>query len=57
MLPVDKYDLYQNYIIDNPYPHPKTVVEDVKSPVTKTDKYIIKRKLLLKLYGIRIREV
>lgn len=35
----------------------KTVVEDVKSPATKTDKYIIKRKLLLKLYGIRIREV
>lgn len=35
----------------------RTVVEDVKSPVTKTDKYIIKRKLLLKLYGIRIREV
>ena len=30
MIPVDKYDLYQDYIVDNPYPHPKTVNEDVK---------------------------
>lgn len=33
----------------------KTVVEDVKG--MKTDVYIIKRKLLLFRYGIRIREV
>ena len=30
MLPVDKYDLYQNYIVDNPYAHPKRINEDVR---------------------------
>lgn len=30
MLPVDKYDLYQDYIVDNPYPHPKQINEDVR---------------------------
>ena len=29
MLPVDKYDLYQDYIVDNPYAHPKRINEDV----------------------------
>lgn len=33
----------------------KTVVEDVKG--CRTEAYIIKRKLMLKKYGIRIREV
>ena len=33
------------------------VVEDVKSPATKTKEYILKRKLLLWQYGIQIREV
>ena len=33
------------------------VVEDVKSPATKTKEYIIKRKLMLWQYGIQIREV
>lgn len=33
------------------------VVEDVKSPATKTKEYVIKRKLLLWQFGIRIREV
>ena len=33
------------------------IVEDVKSPATRTPAYIIKRKLMLKGYGIRIREV
>lgn len=28
VVPVDKYDLYQNHIVDNPYP-PKTVNEDI----------------------------
>ena len=32
------------------------VVEDVKSPITITPVYIVKRKLLLQKYGIRIRE-
>ena len=30
MMPVDKYDLYQDYIVDNPYPHPKRVNEDLR---------------------------
>ena len=34
----------------------KTVVEDTKSDPTKTKDYIIKRKLLLYFYGIRIKE-
>ena len=33
------------------------VVEDVKSPATRTDAYKIKRKLMRYLLGIRIREV
>ena len=33
------------------------VVEDVKSIATRTPEYRIKKKLLLKEYGIRIREV
>lgn len=35
----------------------ETVVEDVKSKVTRTSTYIIKRKLMLQRYGIRIKEV
>lgn len=35
----------------------KTVVEDAKSPATRTDVYKIKRKLMLSIYGIRIKEV
>ena len=35
----------------------KLVVEDVKSKATKTQVYIIKRKLMLKVHGIRIKEV
>ena len=35
----------------------RVVVEDTKSDATKTKDYIIKRKLLLWRYGIRIREV
>lgn len=33
------------------------VVEDVKSSATRTKEYIIKRKLMLQVHGIRIREV
>ena len=33
------------------------VVEDVKSPITKTPEYRIKKKLMLKEYGIRIKEI
>ena len=35
----------------------ETVVEDTKSEATRTPEYIIKRKLMLHKYGIRIREV
>ena len=47
-----------NYIADFVYTDNKTgqtVVEDTKG--FKTKEYIIKRKLMLKEYGIRIREV
>lgn len=33
------------------------VVEDAKSPVSRTQQYVIKRKLMLERYGLRIREV
>ena len=33
------------------------VVEDAKSPATRTKDYIIKRKLMLHVHGIRVREV
>lgn len=35
----------------------ETVVEDMKSPVTRTPEYVIKRKLMLHVHGITIREV
>ena len=35
----------------------KLVVEDVKSPATKTPAYVIKRKLMLHTRGIRIVEI
>ena len=30
MVPVDKYDLYQDYIVNNPYDHPKRINEEVR---------------------------
>lgn len=39
------------------YENGKLVVEDVKSPATRTDVYKIKRKLMLHKLGIRIREI
>lgn len=33
------------------------VCEDVKSPYTRTPQYVIKRKLLLYVHGIKIKEV
>jgi hypothetical protein len=35
----------------------ETFVIDVKSPATRTDSYIIKRKLMLQKYGIQIKEL
>lgn len=48
------------YIADFVYRDRKTgqkVVEDVKSPATRTEAYRIKRKLMLYVHGIRIREI
>ena len=33
------------------------VVEDIKTPATRTPQYVIKRKLMLSIYGIRVKEV
>ncbi len=33
------------------------VVEDMKSPATRTPEYVIKRKLMLSVHGITVREV
>lgn len=49
-----------DYIADFVYHDAETgelIVEDTKSPVTKTKEYIIKRKLMLLIHGIKIREV
>ncbi len=49
-----------SYIADFVYcdPYGKTVVEDVKGGnATKTREYVIKRKLMLERYGVRIQEV
>lgn len=46
------------YIADFVYiENGKTVVEDTKSEATKTKDYIIKRKLMLYIHGIRIKEI
>ena len=47
MLPVDKYDLYQDYIVDNPYAYPKRINEDVREllgdiPEVMLSKYYLK---------------
>lgn len=47
-----------SYIADFVYEeNGKMVVEDAKSPATRTDVYIVKRKLMLLQYGVRIKEV
>lgn len=47
-----------NYIADFTYTeNGKLIVEDVKSPATRTPEYIIKRKLMLYIHGIEIKEV
>lgn len=46
------------YIADFVYmENGQRVVEDVKSPATRTPQYILKRKLMLWVHGIRVREV
>ena len=47
------------YIADFTYTdkNGRFVVEDVKSPVTRTKDYVIKRKLMLFIHKIRIQEI
>ena len=48
------------YYADFCYTDAKTgeyIVEDAKSPITRTKEYIIKRKMMLYIHHIRIREV
>lgn len=46
------------YIADFRYiENGEVVVEDAKSPVTRTPQYILKRKLMLYIHGVRVREV
>lgn len=46
------------YVADFTYKQDgKLVVEDVKSPATRTKDYILKRKMMLHINGIKIREV
>ena len=48
-----------NYYADFVYTNERgeLIVEDAKSPVTRTKDYIIKRKLMLAVHSIRVREV
>ena len=39
------------------YENGELVVEDVKAPATRTDVYKIKRKLMLYVHGVHIREI
>ena len=58
LIPKSKYGREVKYIADFVYDeNGKTVVEDVKSVATQTDKFIIKRKLMLYIHGIKIRIV
>jgi hypothetical protein len=48
------------YVADFVYHDAKTgelIVEDTKTTATRTKDYIIKRKLMLIVYGIKIREI
>lgn len=48
MLPVDKYDLYQDHIVDNPYPR-KTYVEDAREIFGDTPRVLLCKYLLTPL--------
>ena len=58
LIPKQEGERATNYIADFMYQeNGKTVVEDVKSEITrKKPEYVIKRKLMLERYEIRIRE-
>lgn len=42
LVPVDKYDLYQDYIVDNPYP-PKTYNEELKTILGDTPNVLLSK--------------
>lgn len=48
MVPVDKYDLYQNYIVANPYPQ-KTINEDLEDLFGNNDNILICKNYLVPL--------
>lgn len=60
LIPKQEGERSCTYIADFVYIDRKTgqkVVEDVKSPATRTEAYRIKRKLMLLVHGIRIKEI
>lgn len=58
LIPKNKFECAVKYIADFTYTENGIlVVEDVKSKPTKTKDYIIKRKLMLHVHGIRVKEV
>lgn len=48
MIPVDKYDLYQDHIVDNPYPH-KTYIEEARDIFGDTPNVLLCKYLLTPL--------
>lgn len=48
MVAVDKYDLYQDYIVDNQYPQ-KTINEDIERVLPNTPELLITKKYLVPL--------
>lgn len=60
LIPKQPGEIACYYVADFVYRDNKsgeTVVEDVKSDATRTPEYVIKRKLMLYMHGIRIREI
>ena len=58
LIPKSKYGREIVYVADfTYYENGNLVVEDVKSPVTKTPLYRLKKRILAEMYGIVIKEV
>lgn len=57
LLACDKYDLYQNYILDNPYP-PKTLNEDIERWMApELDHFVISKRVLLPFVEQGVKDV
>ena len=57
LIPKSKYGREIVYVCDFAYYEDgKLVVEDVKSPITKTPLYRLKKRLLAEKYGITVKE-